>query len=375
MQPKKLELREIIWEITGRCENHCEYCGSKEAWNSPIEPDNIIKIAQNIAKYPPKEIDISGGDPLLLPYGLHLKVTDILKKAKIKCKILINLKSIKNNITEIAKILSLYDWVGLSINTLEELKLFNYCFPISKSTIISNFNLQNIFIYSDIENFVKENNLMWQIQFTMYKDVDNPLALYNNEKALYFFSEKVSQSLGDKVKILIADNANCGNCGAGFNSIGILYNGDIVPCLSMRSWADIKDVVVGNILGEDWNKPSVHSEDKIELQYIWEKRFNDYRFESFKCCKDHCKNKCVTIFVKEAKSIFEDELNKLKDKEEKNKHEKICPPPRVMLYGVQPYTYVYACPSDWNNTVSVYAVSTSYTIADIKDSDIENNIK
>lgn len=379
MQNSHLKLQEIIWEITGKCNNGCEYCGSKDAWNTPIDDDVIIKIAQNIAKFPPAEIDMSGGDPLLVNFETHKTIVGILKDKGVKCKIIINPKSTRHpksyTTSIIAEILKLYDWIGLSVNNEEELKLLINGFPIEKSTIISNFNLQNVFLYNEIEEFVKKNNLMWQVQYTMYQDQNNPLAIYNNEKALKFFSKQISESICNGVKILIADNANCGGCGAGLHSIGMLYNGDVVPCLSMRSWVDIKDVVVGNILEEDWlidplDKTAELKYKENPLKYIWENRFNKYRFESFKCCKDHCGNKRIEINLIEKKqkksNNFEEELDIFK------KTEPIFPPPyRVVLYGVTPGnvkvygvtypegTYIYACPGDWQDgTTAIYAVKT-----------------
>jgi len=390
MQNSHLKLQEIIWEITGRCENRCEYCGSKEAWNVPIDTKKIIKIAKNIAKSPPSEIDISGGDPLLVDMETHEIITNILKDKKVKCKILLNPKSLVNknvvNSNNILK-LGLYDWIGISINTQDELALIQHARFVNflkKSTIISNFNLQNIFLYNEIEEFVKKNNLMWQIQYTMYKDPNDPLALYNNEKALAFFSSQVSNSLANGLRVLIADNANCGSCGAGLNSIGILYNGDVVPCLSMRSWMDIKDAVVGNILKEDWKENGYVTHEKYEtyeenpLKYIWKNRFNKYRFESFECCKDKCKNKCVEIKIvgnklSEDFDILKKELNKWKKKDEP------FVPPRITLYGVCPVpvqvygvpypegTFVYACPGDWKATCpmpSTYQDITTKTSTD-----------
>jgi len=378
MQNSHLKLQEIIWEITGRCENGCEYCGSKDAWNVPIDTEKIIKIAQNIAKFPPAEIDMSGGDPMLVFYETHKEITDILKEKGIKCKIIVNPKSLykKGDTTSTnEKTISLYDWVGLSINTEKELELLNCLvpscgpswFPIQKSTIISNFNLQNIFLYGEIEEFVKKHNLMWQVQYTMYNNVnENQLAIYNNEKALAFFSSQISKSIANGIRVVVADNANCGGCGAGLHSIGILYNGDVVPCLSMRSWLDIKDVVVGNILG---NEVCSDQFKENPLKYIWENRFNKYRFESFKCCKDHCGNKCVEIKLVKNKqkknNAFEEELDLIP------KTEPSYPPYRVILYGVTPGivrvygvvypdqgTYMYACPGNWRETTSVYSVAT-----------------
>jgi MoaA/NifB/PqqE/SkfB family radical SAM enzyme len=369
MQNSHLKLKEIIWEITGRCNNKCEYCGSKESWHVPVDTEKIIKIAQNIAKFPPEEIDMSGGDPLLVNYETHKVVTGILKDKGVKCKIIINPKSIANpksyTTLIVSNILELYDWIGLSINTEEELKLLISAFDksfLKKSTIISNFNLQNIFMYDEIENFVKENDLTWQIQYTMYEDENNISAIYNNPKALNFFSEKIYNSISRGIKIVVADNANCGNCSAGMYSIGILWNGDVVPCLSMRSWLNVDQVVVGNIL-DDPDKEKIKGDP---LKYIWQNRFDKYRFESFKCCKDHCKNKCV-------------EINKNKSTKKQSKTwdwEKsgiirilygVFPSENVKVYGVvcpeyeypkknQDGVYMYAVPGSWGTTTSVYSV-------------------
>ena len=396
MQNSHLKLQEIIWEITGRCKNGCEYCGSKGAWSVPVDTEKIIKIAQNIAKFSPAEIDISGGDPMLVFLPTHIEVVKILKDAKVKCKIIVNPKSLcrkQDTSSTNEKIISLYDWVGLSVNTEEELELLNNClvpssgpswFPNRKCTIISNFNLQNIFMYSEIEEFVKKHELMWQVQYTMYKNPNDPLAIYNNEKALGFFSSQISNSIAQGIRVVVADNANCGSCGAGLHSIGILYNGDVVPCLSMRSWLDIDSVVVGNILDETSGRKNdninygykcdqgYNDYHENPLKYIWENRFNKYRFESFDCCKDFCKNKCVEIKVaKKIKTTKEDEeINKDWD------NLKIISPSltRVIVYGVpsdyervrvyavvypkDQGTYIYACPGDWQITTSMYAVKT-----------------
>jgi hypothetical protein len=142
----------------------------------------------------------------------------------------------------------------------------------------------------------------------------------------------------------------------------------------MRSWLEnINAVVVGNIINESWKENSETNNYEIykenPLKYIWENRFNKYRFESFECCKDKCKNKCVEIKLARTKqekdNIFEKELDKFTEKQP------AYPPYRIVLYGVSPGivkvygvvypnqgTYVYACPSDWHMTTSMYAVKT-----------------
>ncbi len=352
MQRKNLELKEIIWEITGECKNGCSYCGSKENRNIKTDESTILKIATEISKFPPRAIDISGGDPLLLGYDLHKKIIDILKDVPSK-KIIINPKSFENT-KDFIKILGLYDWIGISINTKEEIDIFYDLYASSKydfyaisnifnkMTIITNFNLLNIFIYEKIEELVEKNDYSWQIQFTIDKN-NSDNNIFNNEGALKHFSDLVNKSIEKGVKITLADNMNECNCGAGISSLGILYNGDIVPCLSMRSWKDgIEKEVQGNIL-------------ETSLKLIWTEGFYQYRFDQFECCKDFCKNKVVKIEKiekNEYDKIFE-EIQSIKIKN---------PPkieyPNITMYGVQPYgTIVYGVQQ--TQTI-MYAIRTDF---------------
>lgn len=277
----QLKLKEIIWEITPECHNNCKYCGSREILNDKTLPKNdLLKIADKICEYPPQEIDISGGDPLLIPYSTHSEIIQKFKRKNIKSKILVNPKSINDNKKRL--ILGLYDWIGISVNSVEELNVLKEKKLVNDNiTIITNFNIINLYDYENIESYVKYKNCNWMIQFTVYKNDKSELAIYNNENSLGLISDKVSKSIYDGVKILISDNANKLLCGMGKSIIGILYNGDVVPCLSMRAWVDnIKEKVQGNIL-------------KNSLMDIWENKFKNYRFKDFVCCKDKCKNKII----------------------------------------------------------------------------------
>ena len=112
MEPK-IKLKEIIYEITSKCNNGCSYCGSKEVTcdTHPTE-EQISKIVDNICSYPPEEINISGGDPLLLDYKIHLHIFNKLRLAKVKTKILVNPLSFQTlTIYDSNKEkLELYDW-------------------------------------------------------------------------------------------------------------------------------------------------------------------------------------------------------------------------------------------------------------------------
>ena len=379
-----LKLKEIIYEITGKCKNNCSYCGSKECWNEGIDERRILSIAKEIASYPPEEIDISGGDPLQVEFTVHERIVKILHDAGVRCKILFNPKSLRilseRNHTEEeygyaenkVEILKLYDWIGISINTKEELEIYSKMSSLSRTkidsklTVISNFNVSNVFLFSEIAEFVKATNIGWQIQYTMYSD-DSDLAIYKNDEARKFLFESIDKAQLDGVKIIVADNMNCGTCSAGKNSLGILSDGTIVPCLSMRSWIkDIKSVSQGNIAKGQ------------SLELIWNDRFKEQRFADFKCCKDWVGNKPYTRTgieknTKATKSGYERYPEKKNSQilygvwpvEEKNKPIKTSPvyvygvapfEPQVVMYAVRPSeTIVYAVSEP--PSVDLYAVA------------------
>ena len=288
MQKQLLKIDEIIWEVCRTCKNGCSYCGSKEGWNTPVYDLQIRTIVDKINEYKNiGSINISGGDPLLVDIEDHLYITRHFSDSNIEAKILINPRSfrLENDKENKYKILGMYSWVGISINEQCELDYFNehladWVKKNNRVTIISNFNVANVFMFEKIRELVTKFNLHWQIQYTVFSDPKDSLALYNSEEANKYLFERLQYAINNGTKIVVADNMNGGGCSAGSSSIGILSNGDVVPCLSMRSWVpDIKTIVQGNLM-------------KQSLKDIWENGFKTYRHEEYKCCKDHCNNKC-----------------------------------------------------------------------------------
>lgn len=287
MKPS-IKLEEILWEITNNCFQGCKYCGSCDIINSELIDNKKIKqIIDNIACYPPKSINISGGNPLLISFDVHRYLTETLSFNDVECKIIINPFNI-SNVGEDSDILDLYDWVGLSINTSEELTaiqrmLYSKTYhAVDYTTIITNFNLDNIWLFNDISKFVSDNKFDWQIQYTMYKPnhKDYAKAIYENEESVQYLDNKIKEFMKQGGRIILADNINSYNgCGAGTSGIGILANGDVVPCLSMRIWSG-EFPVMGNLLN-------------YKLQYVWETFFASFRCNEFTCCKDitHCNKK------------------------------------------------------------------------------------
>lgn len=300
MQEAQNKLKEIIWEITDNCNQNCSYCGSKDILNqTPIDSEKIFRIIDNIASYPPAEINISGGNPLLVSFAAHEYLVRQLSAAGCVCKIIVNPFNVPTapsqhtvNVDNESKSkfsrLKLYDWIGFSVNTKSELRrlygLLKYNKDLrSRSTIITNFNTGNVFNFSDIENLAISYDLPWQVQYTMYAGpVPAEQAIYENDGAKQYLKDMIDRS---NARIVRSDNMNDGLCSAGRNSLGILADGTVIPCLSMRAWTDpiTSKYVMGNVL-------------HLSLEEIWTMGFARFRCNSFKCCKDitKCQEQPIT---------------------------------------------------------------------------------
>jgi len=227
-----------------------------------------------LAEYPPEILAVSGGDPLLVGQEVHLYLKAKLKTTRLN--IIVNPLSLRYKKQNLETV-NLYSQVGVSLNTEDEMRAFEdirdgISAPI---TFITNFSLLNLYLVDSLSELIK--SAPWQVQFTMTKD--SSITIYDKNKAL----EKLNSELGKRAKkgwpIIAADNANVGECGAGINSLGLLHDGSIIPCLSMRSWSSSLDVQ-GNIKTDD-------------LKTVWLTKFRDSRFDDCTCCKDFCQKALI----------------------------------------------------------------------------------
>lgn len=284
----KLKLREIVWEITNRCDNNCSYCGSKSSliYSGPPDsmgdtkhrsPDAYEAIIEAIAKYPPEVLDVSGGDPLLVDAKIHSLLLEKLRG--VTCNIIINPLSLRYKRNKL-KIVNSYHHIGMSLNTEEEIHAYEDVADgiMAPVTFITNFSLLNLYLIDAIASIVKRRASKWQIQFTMSED--RSITVFDKSKAL----EMLNQGLGkhNLQHLVIADNANSCECSAGINSLGILYNGLVVPCLSMRTWCkELSAQVQGNLAKGD------------DLETLWMTGFKNSRFSDCSCCKHFCSKSVI----------------------------------------------------------------------------------
>jgi len=265
MQPI-LKLEEILWEITPKCNKNCKYCGSKDITkNEPLSDDQVLKIAERIVEYKVNEVTLTGGEPSTLSDELLSQVIEILDNSGCKVKIISN-GGIFDKFIPWDKVYC----IGLSVNFPSDYKedhvvtTTEYCDNI---TIVTNFGSHNIWEFDKLAEIAK-NFKLWQIQLTMGSEYQ---LLADGIK---YLRDKI-RSLKN-VSYVLADNLQSEHtCSAGIRSCSILYNGDVITCLSERSYNSTGLYTWGNLLKES-------------LANIWEPGFRNIRFGPCdrKCCRD-----------------------------------------------------------------------------------------
>lgn len=315
-----LKLNEILWECTLWCQKGCSYCGSKDILRKEHDEEHILNIARKIAEYPPLELVLTGGEPGMVSEDTLKEIREIFKDLK--------LKVVTNGLVIINGLDKYFDWVGISVNTVSDvLDWKEYEKPIQRNlTIITNFGRHNVFDFDKIESLVKDLNVTWQIQLT-----EGPELL--NEDGIKFLFEKIKGSLTKGISVVKADNLQEQHtCRAGFNSCGITYDGDVIPCLSMRSWKQDAISVAGNLTTDS-------------LKDSWESGFRDRRFGD---CTESCRD-CVKFPVPDPASILTDLW---KNPPNTPVPITITPQPSIQLYGVtsEPSSYVYGVVTDRTTT-------------------------
>ena len=293
MKVNRLSLDEMLWEITLKCNKSCSYCGSKELLQNCVSgggkkiDEKIWNIAREIVKYPPKALTITGGEPIMIGEDLFDDIVGFLVDNGIVVNVLSNGEIFKYDVLENI------NRVGLSINTLEDVENYNKTKNNLKSTIemetevvmITNFGTHNIWEFDKLSKCFTEGDFVnWQVQLT----IGNELQL--GPDGIKYLRDKLESFQNDlrtnEFDIVVADNLQeVHECMAGMNSCSILESGDVVRCLSQRTYVKEADdmSIYGNVLDGSKAKKNF----KSQLQYIFEDVMNSCRFcNNTACCRD-----------------------------------------------------------------------------------------
>ncbi len=284
-------LRTAVWEITMGCNMRCKHCGSKceEKLQDELTTDEALQLCDQLADMGMEFITLSGGEPTtrkdwyliakkLVDRGIKTSLItngwlcddDLILKAKEVGihSVAISIDGLKDTHDYIRRIGSFERDIDC-IHKLNEIGIHAAVITtVNKKNIIE---LQEMFeLFSDLKVSV------WQLQIAM------PMGNFKEHKDLYLMPEDIDRiidfaydRLGKGVTIALADCIGYYNqksmaitrnhidedwcwqgCGAGKQSIGILYNGNITACTSLRSPEFIVDNIRNNRLTDIWNNSS-----------------------------------------------------------------------------------------------------------------------
>jgi len=350
----KIKLKEVLWEITNQCNRSCSYCGSRDIINCGEDTPLVkkLEIADEIGKNA-ESVTISGGEPFNMnPDDLSGCVT-ILRGHGCNVAVVTNGDKLYNSH------FGIFDRVGVSLNTPEDCKTISSIFThrinsehYSSIVFIVNINKINFFDVDSIIQTAKNFNIPIQFQLTMYKTKDD--AMINGEHIATTRDKLTKFCKAESVSFVFADNLQESHeCSAGIRTCGVLFNGDVVPCLSERSWK-LAPRVQGNLL--------IHN-----MSVVWKDAFKGCRFEDdYKCCRDcfnYTEPKPEPV-LKEEEAVKERDV--LKGWKEMNVSESTQEIGRdMMLYGVVDIYPPYSTKPNLNQGETITML---YGVFDIKGS-------
>lgn len=299
----KYQPETLIWEFTMGCNLRCRHCGSSCENSLPgeLSTEEALTLVDDIAKLKPKWISLSGGEPLLRE-DWYL-VANKFREHDISVRMISNGLLIDKNIAQKMKESGI-DMVSISLDGTEEYHdymrgkgtfqkskeafklLKEYHVPYGSNTT---FIRENIGCLEELRDELLELGVSsWQLQpgipeGNLAKQRESIISVTDIERLIDFSLEEnqrgkirvvLAESIGyytrkESLSRTIALNALSPviwkGCNAGIRSFGILHNGDIVGCTSIRR----PEFVEGNIrtrsLVDIWND---------EKSFSWRRNFS-----------------------------------------------------------------------------------------------------
>ena len=111
------KLSKVCWGITNACNSKCLYCRNDYEVKSNNLADDII-VLNNLLELGVRELDLSGGDPLMLPIKHITKLLEITKSHGIKTTITTNGKLLVQETLSMLK--GLVDYISLSVSSFND---------------------------------------------------------------------------------------------------------------------------------------------------------------------------------------------------------------------------------------------------------------
>lgn len=283
-----------VWEITMGCNMRCMHCGSicESALEDELTTEEALQLCRDIGDMGLKWITLSGGEPFTRKDWSQ--IVQELTQNGVMANMITNGWNLDRKTLQTAKA-SNVSTIAISVDGTQAIhddirkegsfQRLSQAFDLMHelgivSGAVTTVSTRNIDILEDIREFLIEKHVeFWQVQIglpmgNMAKNDDMILQPDAIDKILDFIHESAKRG-GIKVypadcigyynhketeirKILFASESDdfWEGCHAGKRSLGILQNGDILGCTSIRD----RDFIEGNIrersLRDIWEDPN-----------------------------------------------------------------------------------------------------------------------
>jgi radical SAM protein with 4Fe4S-binding SPASM domain len=288
-----------VWEITMGCNMHCKHCGSSctKPLLDELTTDEALDLCDQIGELGFQWITLSGGEPTtrkdwhIIAKRLHENgvIPTMISNGWLIGDSLLD-KAIEAGVNTIA----------ISVDGLEEthdyirkkgsFERITKAYQLMNkkginSAAITTINAININQLNDLKTFLVENGVKkWQIQlglpmgnmaenselvshpyhidtvidFICEASKDNSISI-DPADCIGYYNKNLSNALKTTDSQGNEKNFVWGGCGAGKTSLGILHNGEILGCTSIRDRSFIEGGIRDTPLEEIWYNPNSFS--------------------------------------------------------------------------------------------------------------------
>ena len=326
----------LVWELTMGCNLRCRHCGSacRQKLEGELTSEEAMEVARQICEMKPRWVALSGGEPLmrndwdaiahfLVSNGVEVRmisngtlITDGIAKRIKNCGI--SLVSISVDGTEeihnlvrgngvFRKVLNAFDslkrnGVRIGVNTTlmkDNIGMLDEMYQLFSDCGVCSWQLQTGLPegrLSDHKDLVLDTfEIKKVIDFAYQKNQAQGMKIFLAETIGYFTKNEILArmlALGTEKPVYFS------GCNAGIRSLGILHNGDVVGCTSIRK----KEFIEGNLrnqsLLEIWTAPDAFAwRRKMKIADLGEKC---QRCKYVQKCMGGCTNLRLTVNGKRA---------------------------------------------------------------------------
>ncbi len=297
LSAENYSLKTLVWELTMGCNLRCRHCGSacRNSLPNEITDDEALMIAEQIIALQPRWVSLSGGEPLL-----RRNWSDIVKMltgANISVNIITNGTLITNDIAHTMKNSGI-SIASISLDGTEDIhdnvrgngvfqkviEAFGYLRNTGVNIGVNTTLMKdNVNLLSEMYDLLKEQGVCnWQLQpgipeGRLSEHSEYVLDTQDIRKAIDFSYEKnltggpkifLAETIGYYTKNEVLSRTMAYNsarpvifkgCNAGICSLGILHNGDVVGCTSIRKPGFVEGNLLIRSLKDIWNDPNAFS--------------------------------------------------------------------------------------------------------------------